>query len=148
VGFEDRFWGRVDKRQDEGCWLWTSHCNKGGYGKLGSKLAHRIAWELTYGPIHTGLDVCHHCDNPKCVNPSHLFMGTARDNIRDCISKGRFADHKGEANPRAKLTEALALEIRETNLPQRKLASLFQVSKGTIYYIQKGMTWQGIQGRK
>lgn len=137
---EERFWGKVDISSHDGCWLWTAHCNKGGYGKIDGKIASRVSWELTNGAIPEGLDVCHHCDNPKCVNPTHLFLGTASDNLKDSVLKGRL-DHHGEKNGNAKLNYKLVKEIRETNLPQRTLARIFGVSKGTIYYIQNNLTW-------
>ena len=77
-----------------GCWLWTEYCNEWGYGRLrvnGKKmLAHRASWETFIGPIPDGLRVCHHCDTESCINPDHLFTGTDKDNVHDCIKKGRF----------------------------------------------------------
>jgi hypothetical protein len=89
---EDRFWEKVDKRGVEDCWLWTGS-NDTRYGQIwfrGKALkASRVAWELTRGPIPPGMQVCHTCDNPPCVNPSHLWLGTMSDNIRDAVCKGR-----------------------------------------------------------
>ena len=135
----ERFWEKVDKSPG-GCWLWQGHISRLGYGKFMGKHTHRMAWELTNGPISSDLDVCHHCDNPPCVNPSHLFLGTASDNMKDSVRKGRI-DHSGEKNSNAKLTRTLVERIRGTNLSQRELAARFGVSKANIYYIQKGLTW-------
>jgi len=143
----DRFWNKVDKLGANGCWIWTRHCNKGGYGTIDGKIASRVAWGLVYGSIPDGLDVCHSCDNPACVNPEHLFIGTASDNLKDSVRKGRL-NHQGEKNSNAKLTSVLVREIRELNLPQQTLAKMFGVSKGTIYYIQKNLTWAYIKGRR
>ena len=100
------FWFRVDKRQD--CWLWLGSVNNYGYGTLGHNkkviLAHRYAWEITNGAIPDGLLVCHSCDNPPCVNPDHLFLGTHTDNLNDCISKGRFTAGKAAGRNRANRT--------------------------------------------
>lgn len=94
----DRFWPRVDKSGD--CWLWTGARMKNGYGvvwlaepigRMG--LVHRVAWELTNGPIPDGLFACHRCDNPPCCNPDHLFLGTVRDNALDMVAKGRSIGH-------------------------------------------------------
>lgn len=88
-----RFWGYVSINP-EGCWEWTGQRARFGYGRaahlFGTHLAHRISWTLANGPIPKGLFVCHHCDNPPCVRPDHLFLGTASDNIRDAWAKGRM----------------------------------------------------------
>lgn len=84
------FWSRVDNTGE--CWLWTGS-QRDGYGRLlfqgRFKLAHRVAWELTNGPIPDGLYVCHTCDNPPCVRPAHLFVGSQQDNLNDMVAKGR-----------------------------------------------------------
>ncbi len=135
-----RFWDKVNKSGLNGCWIWLAHCNKGGYGKIDGKIASRVSWELANGTIPAGFDVCHDCDNPPCVNPEHLFLGTASDNLKDCVRKGRL-DHSGEKNSNVKLTYGLVQDIRNSDFPQRKLAKMFGISKGTIYYIQKNITW-------
>jgi hypothetical protein len=88
---EAKFWAKV--RKAAGCWEWIADRTAKGYGRKrwGSRvvLAHRLSWELANGPIPAGLSVCHHCDNPPCVRPSHLFLGTARENVRDMVQKGR-----------------------------------------------------------
>jgi hypothetical protein len=94
-----RFWAKVDKRGPDECWEWTGARQPQGYGTIGVYLGYRsygyarsnrVAWELMRGPVPDGLHVLHSCDNPPCVNPNHLFLGTALDNIHDCIDKGRF----------------------------------------------------------
>ena len=100
---EDRFWAKVDKTGD--CWLWTASVfrERYGYGKFQAGenrantrvvYAHRYSWELVNGPVPDGLFVCHHCDNPPCVNPAHLFVGTHQDNVDDMMSKGRHRSQR------------------------------------------------------
>lgn len=88
----ERFWEKVDMSGD--CWVWTGSCSPWGYGQIGVPpnqiaRAHRVSWELHHGPIPHGLYVCHHCDNPRCVRPDHLFLGTPSDNTQDMLHKGR-----------------------------------------------------------
>lgn len=93
-----RFWEKVSKRgpiiMDSSCWEWTAYRLPHGYGLFDRRLAHRISWELSRGPIPEGLCVCHKCDHPPCVNPDHLFVGTMADNMRDRSTKGRFPGPK------------------------------------------------------
>lgn len=116
----ERFWPKVDRSGGpEACWLWTGTKIPSGYGYVWTGKrdmgAHRVAWMLAHGtepPSH--LRVCHRCDNPSCVNPAHLFLGTNSDNMRDCVAKGRHVrvSLKGTANPRAKLSDRDVVELR------------------------------------
>lgn len=104
------FWQKVDKGTEDGCWIWTGARHRKGYGRFAvanrrKVYAHRYSWELAHGPIPDGLFVLHRCDNPPCVNPGHLFLGTNQDNMRDAAAKGRLVS-------RAKLTEAIVTSMR------------------------------------
>lgn len=108
-----RFWDSVDRSGE--CWIWKGSTNRLGYGWFWwngkNQRAHRVAWELTHGPISDDLFVLHDCDTPECVNPAHLYLGTQADNMRDKVSRDRQT--KGEQVSTAKLKEDDVLEIRE-----------------------------------
>lgn len=143
---EHRFWSKVDKSHD--CWEWTAHRTHDGYGRFTlrhgvPRMAHRVAYELTHGTIPDGLLVCHRCDNPACVRPAHLFLGTNNDNMRDMVAKGR--GHAGIRNIRAKLTPTQVKEIRTRATgkwgEQSRLGREYGVDHSTIARIIKGQTW-------
>lgn len=147
------FWDRLAK-QSGGCWEYQGCRNKSGYGRLQppgqskTVLAHRYAYELTYGPIPDGLFICHACDNPSCCNPAHLRPGTNSDNVQDAMQRGRRRLDwpgpvlRGEKNPSAKLTDAQTEEIRAKKTSgkylQRDLAREYGVSEATISMIVNG----------
>ena len=121
ISIHDRFWSKVDKSED--CWLWTAATDPNGYGRVRynreNNKAHRVAWILTNGKIPIGLCVLHDCDNPPCVNPDHLYVGTMADNCRDRDEKGRGVAppvHSGETHHFAKLTNEQIAEIRELHV--------------------------------
>lgn len=93
---EDRFWSKVRIGEPDDCWEWTATRFPSGYGNFsmgarsqGKVGAHRVAYELANGPIPPGMDICHHCDNPPCCNPRHLYAGSVSDNLRDAVRRGR-----------------------------------------------------------
>lgn len=148
----DRFWGKVYVNTlGPGCWLWVGAINPDGYGTFQvatrqSALAHRVAWELTHGPIPDGAYVLHHCDVPGCVNPGHLFIGSQADNVADMMSKGRHGGSAGAANGRAKLTRSEVAEIRSRykagNISQSALARQYRVAQQLVSRIVRGEAWQ------
>ena len=148
---EDKFWSRV--RIGDGCWEWTKARNNRGYGMLSiggrSMLAHRVSWEFANGPIPPGMHVLHRCDNPGCVRPGHLFLGTPADNVADMLAKGRGRAPKGENHKRAKLTEADVLKIRAlvaSGMSQRQAGEGFGVSGQAVGSIVRGETWRQTEG--
>lgn len=113
---KERFEKKFDKEDGNGCWEWNAHKGRWGYGTFSvnrkSKLAHRVSYELYVGEIPDGLLVLHRCDNPACVNPKHLFIGSNADNVHDCEQKGRAVHLTGEKHGSAKLTEEQVMAIR------------------------------------
>lgn len=156
IPLEQRFWEKVAKRGPDECWLWTATFDHHGYGHIrvdGKSLkAHRVAYELTYGPIPyedlEGNRVCvlHRCDTPACINPVRLRLGTAAENMAEMDARGRRVNvsHRGEANGSAKLTAADARVIREwgpAGWTQLDLAAVFGVSRSAIQRVVRGETW-------
>lgn len=150
IPVETRFWAKV--RKTRGCWHWLASKSHNGYGQFhapGMTRAHRFVYELLVGPIPSGLSVLHICDNPSCVNPKHLFLGTIRDNQADKVAKDRQA--KGEAIGVSKLTEKEVLEIRKRYRRKayhksntNQLATEFGVTPVMICYIINRTSWKHI----
>jgi hypothetical protein len=146
-----RFWNKVQKRGENDCWEWqASLCVGYGRFQVNGKLmlAHRYSWELHNGPIPEGLHVCHHCDNRRCVNPAHLFLGTDKENRHDCEMKGRGRQPKGEANGQHKLTELQVCTIRNALLEGETLVRLaiqYNVTYGLIGHIKHGRAWKHVK---
>lgn len=150
----ERFWKKVKISTDSDCWDWTASKNKKGYGTFGTgkkdngkpriENSHRVAYKIAKGKIPDGRLVCHHCDNPSCCNPSHLFLGTHQDNVDDMVQKGRQV--KGKKNGRAKLKWPDVQKIRETHLlgetSLSQLARENNVSHTTIINIVNQVTWK------
>lgn len=134
---EERFWRFVNR--SNGCWLWTGGRNRpGGYGTFDGKGAHRFSWCLHFGEIPDRLNVLHRCDNPDCVSPDHLFLGTQADNMTDMNRKGRHG--------KGRLTKHQVREIRSLRgiVPQRVLAERFRISRMSISKIQRRVQYQHV----
>lgn len=125
-----------------GCWLWRGTIQTTGYGQIrvGQRgpvyLAHRLAWELANGPIPKGMLVLHHCDNPPCVRPDHLFLGTHRDNALDCIAKGRRPKHHRPHTRMRKLSDDQVRAIRADPRPIWQVAHDHGVSETAAYNVR------------
>lgn len=142
-----RFWSKV--HQTSGCWVWKGSRNAKGYGKLSvngagapAEYAHRVSWILHRGELPPVFFVCHTCDNPSCVNPEHLFLGTPLDNVRDAMTKGHV--RRGTAVATAKLTLAQVREIRATWDSQRRAAHRYGVCQQTISNVRRGVCYQDV----
>lgn len=140
---EKRFFAKV--KVTDTCWEWLGSKWR-GYGRLTvngiPKKAHRFMWEMTHGSIPSDMHVLHSCDNPACVNPAHLFLGTHQDNMKDKIKKGR--SNKGAKNGHAKLTASDVAKIKELNgsITQKEISQIFSVSQVQISRIVTGKRWQ------
>ena len=138
-----RFFSKV--RKTRGCWLWTGSQTKRGYGQLKALRrrwqAHRLSWFIHRGMIPEGLQVLHRCDNPACVKPAHLFLGTHLDNIKDKVSKHRQAVAHQKLSP----TQAIKiLALLNQKVSYSTIAARFKVTKSTIYKIKKGKSWKHV----
>lgn len=147
---KNRFWSKVKIAAESECWEWTASKHQ-GYGmfmfKGRARNAHRMAYMFAHGDIPVGMFICHHCDNPGCVNPSHLFLGTNADNVRDRTIKDRHQHLKGSQHGRAKLTEDQARIIRkeyQSGTRPAILARQYGVNRTTITYLGQGKTWKHI----
>jgi hypothetical protein len=148
-----RFWAKVKKGGGDECWPWTATKTKNGYGQLNisGKMcsSHRISKAIDMGLNHPGeiaLSVLHSCDNPSCCNPSHLFLGSQKDNMDDMVGKQR--QQRGERNGLAKLTEAKVLKARRLyatgNYTQGDIANILHVSASSMSSVIKRKTWKHI----
>lgn len=164
MSVEERFWSHVDK--SDGCWEWKLAPLSSGYGRFTltrrkSVRAHRMAWELEHGPIPDEMCVLHECDNRLCVRPSHLFLGTNVDNMRDRDAKGRQAKGdrsgartmperrpRGEGHSRSRLTDesvrVIRVRVAEGDL-QRKIAEDLGVSLPTVNNVVTGRSWSHVR---
>lgn len=148
IPVETRYWSGVIT--GKGCWGWKKSKDINGYGVINVKgkmeKLHRISWLLHFGPIPKGKNVCHHCDNPVCSNPSHLFLGTQKENVYDMIRKGRSS--VGQDCTYAKLTARDVLSIREKyatgKYTQNELGNKYHVHRATIGLIITGKNWKSL----
>jgi hypothetical protein len=151
---EERFWRFVDKKTDAECWNWTGNL-VAGYGRIsigakkdGATGSHRFSWELhNKQSIPSGMVVMHSCDNPLCVNPNHLSVGTYKDNTQDMIAKGRkvVVAPVGDKNGKSILTEDIVRAIRASSLAHAELGRQFNVSPNCIRGVRIGRTWSHVK---
>lgn len=151
-----RFWTKAKVLEGlDACWEWQAGLLGNGYGQFklngAPTYAHRIAWELTNGPVPERRNVLHRCDNKLCINPAHLFIGTQKENVADAIEKGRrepiIESRRGEKSNWAKVTEKEVLEIREMGrrgYSQRVIGEKFGISRPAVNLIINRKNWKHI----
>lgn len=146
-----RFLSNVDQTASSGCWEWRGISNSNGYGRFLYKnqhrLAHRFSYELFFGSIPAGMNICHHCDNRMCVKPDHLWLGTQSENLSDAVAKGRMRrpDTRAYRNGNTTLTWEKVRAIRELHsrgVRKFQIAKLFGVSASTVGNITNHETWK------
>jgi hypothetical protein len=153
----ERFWEKCDRSAADGCWAWTASLFKNGYGKFNVSTgdvvyAHRFAYQLVHGvTLASAQYVCHRCDNPRCINPAHLFLGDAKANSDDMRAKGRarHVNLEGEEHGMSKLTVEAVRTIRAAPKGYgsgRALARRLRVSETTISRVRKGRGWSCANG--
>ena len=152
---KERFWSKVNKAGDNDCWNWIARWKTtGGYGMIRwgpshkKSMAHRVAYELSVGPIPDGHVVMHLCDNPSCCNPAHLSTGTQAENLADMTEKGRrrWGCKRGTEHHNAKLTPSKVIKIRSFDGTDEEAARMFRVSKTCIRRVKSGQAWSHVTG--
>lgn len=143
---EIRFFRHVKKT--DSCWEWTGYTRRYGYFNNGTnvEVSHRYSYKLHKGEIPDGMYICHTCDNPSCVNPEHLFLGTQKDNMQDMWEKGRGNPPRGIRNSNARLTDEQVQQIKTDPRIYREIAIAFNTSIATIGKIKNNQTRRGACG--
>jgi len=158
IEYKNKFWSKVNKKTEKDCWEWISWKTRGkwryGIFQIHTKnqkmqiRAHRASWYYFYGVLPSSdIFVCHSCDNPSCVNPSHLFLGTPKDNTQDMVNKKRSP--LGIKNGKTKLNELqikiIKYLLKDGYLTQREIGEIFDVSQSTIWQIANRVTWKDVE---
>lgn len=149
---QERFDAKYTPEPNSGCWLWAACVDKDGYGIIAfgtrgkkKEAAHRVSWEMQNGTIPHGLQVLHRCDNPSCVNPDHLHVGTGAENHADKARRDRSPF--GERQGGHKLTEQQVIAVLHDERPQTTIASDYGVSQSAISLIKRGQNWARVYSR-
>ena len=144
---KSRFWSKVNKGPK--CWMWIGGVSSSGYGTSyippNSMSSHRVSWTIKYGSIPKGMFICHRCDNKLCVRPSHLFLGTQKDNMIDASEKKRLGKAKGQTHGRSKLTEKQVKHIRIDHRFHRIIALEYNINKDAVGKIKRKERWKHIK---
>lgn len=146
---DEFFAERYDVNEETGCREWNRHVSQNGYGTVKHKRkaypAHRFMYQYKHGPVEDGMHICHKCDNRKCVNPDHLFLGTARANMHDMIAKGRKVVACGERSGGSKLTADQVIAIRDDARPQAAIAADYGISQSNVSHVKRNVGWKSVE---
>jgi len=138
---EQKFWHYVKTGAEKECWEWLGYKDKDGYGKMRTgntnQAAHRISWQIHNGEIPTGQMVLHKCNNPSCINPSHLYLGDHLQNMQDRLNSGHYP--KNEDHPNVKFPDDIVEQIRKSNKTYKELSQQFNISASQISNIKRGV---------
>jgi hypothetical protein len=138
----EQLFDRTIPEPNSGCWLWANFCDEAGYGRLARGAAHRVSYELHKGPIPVGGCILHSCDQPSCVNPDHLRVGTRADNVGDMVKRHRSAGPVGEEQWAAQLSEPQVLAIRADTRGAGVLAKEYGISRQHVWKIRTKQYWK------
>lgn len=148
----DRMLEKVSIDRETSCWVWTGARDPLGYGRFTydgmTRTAHRLMFCLMYGDQPASVLVCHNCDNPSCINPSHLYAGSAQSNMDDMMARGRnkYWRRVGQDHPRSKITQAQALEIADEkrwgDMSQREVGEIYGITQTAVSDIRRGHRWK------
>jgi hypothetical protein len=149
---DDRFWSKVSKNGNGECWEWTACKYQDGYGQFrvgeSIKMSHRLSYQHHFGDIPNGMFVCHKCDNPKCVNPEHLFLGTHKENMTDMASKKRARGARGQSHHLSKMTPEKVKSLRTERANGASLnclAKKYGISAPSVYNIVIRKNWAHLE---
>lgn len=143
----NRFWDKVERTNT--CWNWIGSLTDRGYGEFvvnkKKRKAHILSWMDFHQADTNGLCVCHTCDNPKCVNPEHLYLGTPQDNMNDKVARNRQSKMPGESHPMAKLSREDIINIRNDRRSSRDIGKEYGISHSHVLRIKKGEKWNSVE---
>jgi len=139
---------RFAVRAENGCLEWTGALNDAGYARMNidkrNVRVHRLNWELTRGPVPAGVHVLHRCDNRKCIDPLHMFLGSDADNVKDMMAKGRGCIGERQGASKLTLLEVQAIRSLPQHMTHKEVADIFQISFQQVSRIRRGLNWNHV----
>ncbi len=143
---QERLYAKLAVKGEDDCWEWNGWRHPQGHGQIGLNgtliYTHRAAWQIAYGPIPEGMYVCHKCDNPPCCNPKHLFLGTAKDNVQDMLTKRRHSHGDRHASKLSTERVVAIKALLAEGKTQQSVADEFNISRSMVGFIGRGQRWR------